>query len=299
MIKTYSQINKETGFIEKATWANGQKSFRCITGIQALPGGALFEGDDDQQPFTLDDLKNEGSDEAYRAALNFVSNPDTPWEPLEEKDVKFVSKWLKIWKMTPKNVQPVTPIGWWLYNRPTYKIDGKLYCAGNFDGHIFNDCYRMIDKEHKDPEHPERITLIPTFVYEAEGVNLFTVDENSDEWNRLHEIADFSVVEKILPITPVGQWWNTGCIGCDDGSIYKIDGELYCAANFGNGEEYAAFKVLDEIHKDREDNRKYYLRPKYIWQIEDIDIDLDTIEAEDSDEYYRLVGIAEFHVSYD
>lgn len=85
------------------------------------------------------------------------------------------------------NAQPSDPM-------PIYDIDGALYCAAGWNGEAYAHSFRVLNRYDLDPDYPQEVTLRPIYVFEVEGIDPDSVEENSDEWNRVTEFADFDVL---------------------------------------------------------------------------------------------------------
>lgn len=85
------------------------------------------------------------------------------------------------------NAQPSDPM-------PIYNLGGVLYCAAGWNGEAYTRAFRVLNRYEVDAEHPQPVTLRPVYIFQAEGINLDDVEENSDEWNRVTAFADFDIL---------------------------------------------------------------------------------------------------------
>lgn len=85
------------------------------------------------------------------------------------------------------NAQPSDPM-------PIYDLNGALYCAAGWNGESYTHAFRVLSRYDLDPDYPQEVTLRPVYVFEAEGIDLDTIEENSDEWSRATAFADFDIL---------------------------------------------------------------------------------------------------------
>ena len=76
---------------------------------------------------------------------------------------------------------------------PIYDLGGVLYCAAGWNGEAYTRAFRVRNRYEVDAENPQEVTLRPVYVFQAEGIDLDTVEENSDEWDRVTAFADFDI----------------------------------------------------------------------------------------------------------
>lgn len=95
-------------------------------------------------------------------------------------------------------MKELNPVGYWWNAQPSndmpiYNIDGVLYCADGWNGEAYVHSFRVLNAYDLDTEHPQPVTLRPVYVFQAEGIDLNTIEEMSSEWYRLVTIADFII----------------------------------------------------------------------------------------------------------
>jgi hypothetical protein len=83
--------------------------------------------------------------------------------------------------------QPIDPM-------PIYDLGGVLYCAAGWNGEAYTRAFRVLNRYEVDAENPQEVTLRPVYIFQAEGIDLDGVEENSDEWNRVTAFADFDIL---------------------------------------------------------------------------------------------------------
>lgn len=95
-----------------------------------------------------------------------------------------------------KEIKPVDY--WWNAQQgeemPIYDLGGVLYCAAGWNGEAYTRAFRVLNRYEVDQENPQPVTLRPVYVFQAEGIDLDGVEENSDEWNRVTAFADFDIL---------------------------------------------------------------------------------------------------------
>lgn len=72
------------------------------------------------------------------------------------------------------------------------EVSGIVYALNGWNGEKYTDCWQCCG-EYFNKSSPESYTLTPIFRFEAEGIRLDDLEENSDEWDRALETVDFSI----------------------------------------------------------------------------------------------------------
>ena len=71
------------------------------------------------------------------------------------------------------------------------EIDGVLYALSGWNGEKYTDCWECLDQ--CTPVEGSSYTLTPVYRFEVENIDLDTIEENSDEWDKAIEIVDYRV----------------------------------------------------------------------------------------------------------
>ena len=70
-------------------------------------------------------------------------------------------------------------------------IDGELFALHGWNGEKWTDCWKCIDRYTAAGDC--RYEVRPVYRFEAEDIELDTLEEGSDEWDRAIEIVDYTV----------------------------------------------------------------------------------------------------------
>lgn len=69
---------------------------------------------------------------------------------------------------------------------------GEIFALNGWNGEAFTGCWRCLDSSTPSPDGRE-YTLRPVYRYQAEGIDLDGLGENSPEWDAATEIVDYVV----------------------------------------------------------------------------------------------------------
>lgn len=73
------------------------------------------------------------------------------------------------------------------------EIDGDIYALSGWNGEKFLDCWKCLDEWTVDPNEPGRFVATPVYRFQEEGIDLETLEENSEEWQNAVEIVDYDI----------------------------------------------------------------------------------------------------------
>ena len=73
------------------------------------------------------------------------------------------------------------------------EIDGDIYALSGWNGEKVLDCWTCLDEWTVDPNEPGRFVATPVYRFQEEGIDLETLEENSEEWQNAVEIVDYDI----------------------------------------------------------------------------------------------------------
>lgn len=88
----------------------------------------------------------------------------------------------------------VEPRFYWFsssYDIPVYEIEGKLYAMSGWNGEVYTACWECLDS-FTDVDN-KKYSFKPIYRYEAEGIEIDELDEDSDEFGEALQVVRFDV----------------------------------------------------------------------------------------------------------
>ena len=73
------------------------------------------------------------------------------------------------------------------------EIDGDIYALSGWNGEKFLDCWKCLDEWTVDPNESGRFVATPVYRFQEDGIDLETLEENSEEWQNAVEIVDYDI----------------------------------------------------------------------------------------------------------
>lgn len=83
---------------------------------------------------------------------------------------------------------------WW--NSPDkeiYYIEGKRLVLNNWNGEIYYECFEVA-KNLIDIVGNKKYDVKPIYYFETEKINLDSLEENSEDWEKAIEIVDYKII---------------------------------------------------------------------------------------------------------
>lgn len=74
------------------------------------------------------------------------------------------------------------------------EVDGGVYALYGWNGEEYTDCWKCVDEWTVDPEEPGKFYAKPICRFQAEGIELDSLEEGSDEWEDACEIVDYDII---------------------------------------------------------------------------------------------------------
>lgn len=107
----------------------------------------------------------------------------------KEKGVSLSSLFVELMEMEEAKMKNT----WWNDDGiEIVEISGNLYALSGWNGEIYANSWRCIDR-YTEAGEPE-VAIRPVHRFEEEGKDISSIEENSEEWYRMVEIVDYRII---------------------------------------------------------------------------------------------------------
>ena len=89
-----------------------------------------------------------------------------------------------------KELEPIAR--WWNGDQDIYQVNGRCYVVDGWNGEQWISCWEVAPDDLHDIISRD-IVIRPVYRFEAEGIDLDKVEENSDAWDHAVELVDLDI----------------------------------------------------------------------------------------------------------